>query len=194
MITKGHDFHNVTLVGVVYADQSLHIPDFRSSERSFQLLTQVAGRAGRGKVPGLVIVQTNNMDHYVYDFVRTHDYQRFYEQEMSVRKRLHFPPFTLLATLAIEGEDEQQNEAAAQKVRRLLGPVIEQSSGVELLGPARAALYRLNEKFRWHIILRAEETQTLQATLKQCSQLWVGLKSSFGKIKITLDVDPINML
>lgn len=194
MITKGHDFHNVTLVGVVHADQSLHIPDFRSSERSFQLLTQVAGRAGRGKVPGLVILQTNNMDHYVYNFVRTHDYQRFYQQELSVRKRLHFPPFTRLAALAIEGEDEQQTEAAAQKVRQLLGPVIEQSSGVELLGPARAALYRLNEKFRWHIILRAPETKTLQAALKQSSQLWEGLKSSSGKIKITLDVDPVNML
>ncbi len=113
---------------------------------------------------------------------------------MAVRKRLHFPPFTRLAALEIEGEDEAQTEAAAQKVRQSLVPVIEQNSGVELLGPARAALYRLNEKFRWHIILRAQETKTLQASLNQSSQLWEGLKSSSGKIKITLDVDPINML
>ena len=123
MITKGHHFPNVTLVGVVYADLSLHIPDFRSSERTFQLLTQVAGRAGRGKVPGTVIVQAHNPDHYVFDHVEQHDYNGFFEKELGLRQQLNYPPFTQLVALEIESETEPEGETAIHHLKEFLSEV-----------------------------------------------------------------------
>ncbi|PIQ96640.1 MAG: primosomal protein N', partial [Nitrospinae bacterium CG11_big_fil_rev_8_21_14_0_20_56_8] len=124
MITKGHDFPNVTLVGVVHADLSLHIPDFRSSERTFQLLTQVAGRAGRGKVPGRVIVQSHNPDHYVYDYVREHDYLEFVKRELEYREKLSYPPITRLVALGIECETERGGEEFCRKLKEIFTSVL----------------------------------------------------------------------
>jgi primosomal protein N' (replication factor Y) (superfamily II helicase) len=194
MITKGHHFPNVTLVGVVYADLSLHIPDFRSSERTFQLLTQVAGRAGRGKVPGTVIIQAHNPDHYVFDYVPQHDFNGFFEKELGLREKLNYPPFTQLVALEIESETEPEGEAAVNHLKQFLAEPVRQSPGVELLGPSRAAMYRINNRFRWHLILRSQEKAPLQALVTQCLANQQLRKLTTGKIKITVDVDPMNLL
>jgi primosomal protein N' (replication factor Y) len=194
MITKGHHFPNVTLVGVVYADLSLHIPDFRSSERTFQLLTQVAGRAGRGKVPGTVIVQAHNPDHYVFDYVPQHDYNGFFEKELSLREKLNYPPFTQLVALEIESETEPEGEAAVNHLKQFLSEPVRELPGVELLGPSRAAMYRINNRYRWHLILRSQETASLQSLVTQCLANQQLRKLTTGKIKITVDVDPMNLL
>jgi len=194
MITKGHDFPNVTLVGVINADISLNIPDFRSCERSFQLLTQVAGRAGRGQVPGQVIIQTHNPDHYLYDYVKSHDYEKFYEKEIQIRKRLNFPPFTRLASIEVESEIESMGIALAGKLKLSLERIIRNKNGIELLGPSRAALYMINNRFRWHLIIRAKSAAELQKVLSQCGDFIDNKKSSTTRTKVTIDVDPINML
>ncbi len=194
MITKGHHFPNVTLVGVVYADLSLHIPDFRSSERTFQLLTQVAGRAGRGKVPGTVIVQAHNPDHYVFDFVPQHDYNGFFKKEIGLREKLNYPPFTQLVALEIESETEPEGEAAVRLLNQFLSEPVKQSPGVELLGPSRAALYRINDRYRWHLILRSKDTERLQSLVARCLDNQQLKKLTSGKIKVTVDVDPMNLL
>ncbi|MGV7220991.1 MAG: primosomal protein N' [Nitrospinales bacterium] len=194
MITKGHDFPNVTLVGVINADISLNIPDFRSCERSFQLLTQVAGRAGRGNVPGQVIIQTHNPDHYLYEYVKNHDFDNFYDKEIRIRERLNFPPFTRLASIEVESEIESMGIALAGKLKISLEKIIRKTSGIELLGPSRAALYMINNRYRWHIILRAKGANELQNVLSQCGELNENKKNIPAKTKVTIDVDPINML
>ncbi len=194
MITKGHDFPNVTLVGVVHADLSLNIPDFRSCERSFQLLTQVAGRAGRGRVPGQVIIQTHNPAHYVFDFVKQHDFQKFYEKELILRKQLNYPPFTRMIALEIESEIEALGESMARKLKSTLARVMPPARNIEVLGPSRAALYRIKNKYRWHILLRAQSAKTLQFLLKRLNDVQE-LKTAFtGKAKWSIDVDPVNLL
>ncbi|MBC8288649.1 MAG: primosomal protein N' [Nitrospinae bacterium] len=192
MITKGHDFPNVTLVGVVHADLSLNIPDFRSCERSFQLLTQVAGRAGRGQVPGRVIIQTNNPDHYMFEFVREHDVNAFHEKELKLRQQLNYPPFTRLVAIEITSENESLGQSTAAKLGRVLTQ--RATSGVEILGPSKAALYQIQNKFRWHLILRGQSMQTLQGILTNCKELGEFKSASSGKIKISIDVDPFNLL
>lgn len=194
MITKGHDFSNVTLVGVVQGDISLNIPDFRSAERTFQLLTQVAGRSGRGSIPGEVIVQTNNPEHYVYDFVCGHDYDNFYEKELQIRKKLNYPPFTRLVGLGIESESEERGQEFARKLKAILAAKLTRSKGVEILGPSRAALYRLNEKYRWHLILRSDDIWRAQSLTDRCSEIESLQKSAAGKVKLSIDVDPVNLL
>ena len=192
MITKGHDFPNVTLVGVVHADLSLNIPDFRSCERSFQLLTQVAGRAGRGKVPGKVIIQTNNPDHYMFEFVREHDVNAFHKKELKLRQQLNYPPFTRLIAIEIVSENEVLGQNTIVKLGRAL--TRESSTGVEILGPSKAAVYQVQSKFRWHLILRGKSMQALQNTLLNCQELNELKSASRGKIKLSIDVDPFNLL
>jgi primosomal protein N' (replication factor Y) len=194
MITKGHDFPNVTLVGVVNADLSLNIPDFRSCERSFQLLTQVSGRAGRGKVPGKVIIQTFNPKHYVFDLVRHHDYENFYKKEIKLRERLNFPPLTRLTTLEVESGIEGEGEKLARRAKNAIAEKIKKQKGVELLGPARAALYRINNKFRWHMILRGPDVRPLQDIINDCPVFQELRKTASGKARLFIDVDPVNML
>jgi primosomal protein N' (replication factor Y) len=194
MITKGHDFPNVTLVGVIYADISLHIPDFRSAERSFQLLTQVAGRAGRGKVPGLVIIQSFLPNHYVFDFAREHDFRGFSKKELALREKLKYPPFTRMVSIEIESEHEQAGEAFAHSVRKGLARILKGTNDIEVLGPARAALYQINNRFRRHLILRSYDHKKLQSVLGRLYEAPEIKKPSNSKIKLTFDVDPVNLM
>ncbi len=194
MIAKGHDFPNVTLVGVVHADLSLNIPDFRSCERSFQLLAQVAGRAGRGEVPGLVILQTHTPNHYVYDFVREHNYEKFFHKEMDFRRMLNYPPYTRMVALEITSNEEGLGETLAKKIKFAVSKLLKTHKDVELLGPSRAALYRLNNKFRWHIILRSASVRSLRAVLDNIRDLTEWKPGSKGKVKLSIDVDPVNLL
>jgi primosomal protein N' (replication factor Y) len=192
MITKGHDFPNVTLVGVVHADLSLNIPDFRSCERAFQLLTQVAGRAGRGEVPGKVIIQTNNPDHYMFEFVREHDVNGFHEKELKLRRQLNYPPFTRLIAIEIVSANESLGKSMAEKLGRALAAT--RKKGVEILGPSKAALYQIQNKFRWHLILRGSNMQTLQGILAGNRELNELKSASNAKLKLSIDVDPFNLL
>ena len=192
MITKGHDFPNVTLVGVVAADTALNIPDFRSCERAFQLITQVAGRAGRGKVPGKVIIQTNNPDHYMYDFAMEHDVKAFHDKELKLRKRLSYPPFKRIIALEVVCENETHGQNAIGKLRQSLSRLVSRENSVELIGPSKAALYRLQNKFRWHLLLRGENMKQMQNILLKCHQL--NDSKAREKVKITIDVDPLNLL
>ncbi len=194
MITKGHDFPNVTLVGVVHADLALNIPDFRSCERAFQLLTQVAGRAGRGEVPGKVIIQTNNPDHYMFEFVREHDANAFNEKELKLRGQLNYPPFTRLIAVEIVSINESLGKRTAEKLGRALAQQTIRQKGVEILGPSKAALYQIQNKFRWHLILRGQNMQTLQGILADSQELNELKSSSSGKLKLSIDVDPFNLL
>ncbi len=193
MITKGHDFPGVTLVGVVNADLSLNIPDFRSSERSFQLLTQVAGRAGRGKVPGQVIVQTTNPGHYVFDFVREHDMAGFFERELSFRRKLSYPPFVRMAAIEVESASETLGQKTLDGMKRVLKGIAAGQGDIEILGPSRAALYRIKNRFRWHIILRSGRWSSLTEALKRFSES-PAAQPPAGKVKVSLDVDPANLL
>ena len=194
MITKGHDFPNVTLVGVIYADISLHIPDFRSAERSFQLLTQVAGRAGRGKVPGLVIIQSLLPDHYVFDFAKEHDFRGFSEKELALREKLKYPPFTRMVSIEIESEHEQAGEIFANSIQKGLARILKGTNDIEVLGPARAAFYQINNRFRRHLILRSYNHRKLHSILRRLYETPEIKKSSRSKVKLILDVDPVNLM
>ena len=193
MITKGHDFPNVTLVGVIHADLALNIPDFRSCERAFQLLTQVAGRAGRGKVPGKVIIQTNNPDHYMFEFVQEHDVNAFHEKELKLRRQLNYPPFTRLVAIELVSDNESLVKSTSEKLGRALTRQATRNKGVEILGPSKAALYQIQNKFRWHLILRGQKMQALQGILADSRELQELKSASSGKLKISVDVDPFNL-
>jgi primosomal protein N' (replication factor Y) (superfamily II helicase) len=158
MVTKGHDFPGVTLVGVVLADTALALPDFRASERTFQLLTQVAGRAGRGAEAGRVLVQTFNPATRAVARAVLHDYRAFSEEELEDRRRRGWPPFTRLLAVRIEGSDTSAPQAA-EALARAARPALQGEVG--LLGPAPAAIERIRGRTRWHLLFRAPGPQPL---------------------------------
>lgn len=164
MIAKGHDIHGVTLVGVVGADFALGLPDFRAAERVFQLLTQVSGRAGRGDLPGKVLVQTYHQDHYAIQFAARHDFRAFVEKEMKYRKWMHYPPYVALANLIIQGPRLEEVAGWAAVLSRWFQST--QHEGVRVLGPAPAPLSRIKRTFRFHLVLKAEKRQALARTLR----------------------------
>lgn len=188
MITKGHHFPHVTLVGVVWADASLNLPDFRAGERTFQLLSQVTGRAGRGEKPGRVIIQALNPDHYAIAAARSHDYQSFFAQELALRRELHFPPCGLLVNLRFDGVEEVLVRKAAEQTA---GQAQRWSRGrkISILGPAPAPLSRLQGRYRWQLLLKGDNRADLHALCRQLS----GDREA-GPVKLTVDVDPENML
>ncbi len=188
MIAKGHDFPGVTLVGVIDADNSLNFPDFRSAERTFALLVQVAGRAGRGDRPGRVLVQTWSPEHYALQCAAKHDYQAFYEQEVSFRQALGYPPFGHLVNLVMAGNDAARVERAGEILARELERFAE---GVDVLGPAPCPLAKLRGKTRRQILLKAERRLPLHRLL-HC--LEPASKRLPRGIRLTVDVDPVDML
>jgi len=155
MLAKGHDFPSITLVGVICADLSLSLPDFRASERTFQLLAQVAGRAGRGKDPGRVIMQTYNPDHFTIEASRNQDYLEFFNQEAPFRKALMYPPFTRMIQLKISGRDEHKTAAHAQKIGQVLNRLNTGEPTAQILGPIEAAIQRISARFRWQILIKS---------------------------------------
>jgi primosomal protein N' (replication factor Y) len=190
MIAKGHDFPGVRLVGVVLADIGLHLPDFRAAERTFQLLTQVAGRAGRDRAPGRVIIQTFTPDHYAIRAVRTHDYEAFYAEEMRHRAALGYPPFARLVQARVSAEDE----GAARVAADLLAAGVRSdpaARGVELLGPAPCPLARLRGRFRFQLLLKARSASPLRRAAE-------GLVRTSGTlpngVAASVDSNPMNML
>lgn len=187
MVAKGHDFPNVTLVGVLGADSSLNLPDFRSAERTFALLSQVAGRAGRGEVPGRVLIQTYAPEHYALTCAAAHDYEGFYVQEIACRQPLDYPPFGYLINLVLAGNDEPKVLRAAAA----LASGLQQISGdAEVLGPAPCPLARLRGKSRVQILLKASQRPSLRRLLAGLPEL---RKKIPAGVVLSVDVDPVDM-
>ncbi len=195
MIAKGHDFPRVTLVGVLTAEQALRMADFRAAERTFQLLTQVAGRAGRGEQPGEVIIQTYYPDHYSLKYARSQNYRLFFEEEIRFRRNFRYPPFTALANLMVQGRPQSKTLQAAEQVAGLL---IEQRARLSaqqrmrVLGPAQAPLEKLKGNYRFQILIKSTNRKELHEVLESAME-------ELGQKRATLrqpsiDIDPINLL
>jgi primosomal protein N' (replication factor Y) len=197
MIAKGHDVPTITLVGVVSADTSLRWPDFRASEVTFQLLTQVAGRAGRGDAPGTVLVQTYNPEHYAIRFAREHDYLGFFAEETAFLQELGYPPFRRFVLLQLAGNvEERAREAAArlaERFRELRGRHRGSFREIELLGPAAAPLTRVKGKYRWQVLLRGPRSPALRETARQLLEWGRGTLKGSG-VSLTVDVDPLSLI
>ncbi len=188
MVTKGLDVAKVTLVGVVAADTAINLPDFRAGEHTFQLLTQVAGRAGRHHLPGKVIIQTYNPEHYAIKFAATHNYEGFYNEEIKAREELFYPPYSKLINILIHGRDEGKIIKVAEALEKFLGRRIK--GGDKILGPAKAPLSKIRGEFRWHMLLKGENLDKLRSLLEAVSQKVVILSG----VRVSLDVEPMNML
>lgn len=192
MITKGHHFPNVTLVGIILADTGLGLPDFRAGERTFQLISQVTGRAGRGEKPGRVVIQTFQPEHYSIVTAQNHDYQALYKKEIALRQTLAYPPFSRLANIRIEGSDNSQVQDVALKLAGLAQKFLERSEP-EILGPAPAPLTRIRDKFRWQLLIKGKKLETLHIFLHRLAGEFQTLGRA-GKVKIFIDVDPEYMM
>jgi primosomal protein N' (replication factor Y) len=188
MVTKGHDFPGVTLVGVLSADAALSLPDFRASERTFQLLSQVAGRAGRGEKPGRVLIQTFRTEAAAIRGARDHDYKGFYSRELADREELGYPPAGHLVAVRIDGPNANQVERTA----RGLAAVARKAAGgeVRILGPSEAPLARLQGRTRWHLWLAADSRGPLRGVVRQTM---ASPREDKG-VRVTIDVDPISAL
>jgi len=187
MIAKGHDIHGVTLVGVVGADSALGLPDFRAAERTFQLLTQVAGRAGRGLSPGKVILQTYFQDHYAVQYAARHDFTGFYEKELRFRSWMHYPPYSALANVLVRSDKLDE----ALEWSGTLGKWFEQNrhEDVRVLGPAAAPILRLKRDYRYHFVLKSPSREKLNATLRD--MLAHAATRKIPRSQIIVDVDAL---
>jgi primosomal protein N' (replication factor Y) len=201
MVTKGHDFPGVVTVGVVLADLSLNFPDFRSNERTFQLLTQVSGRAGRGEEVGRVYIQSYNPDHYAIRAAAEHDYEQFAEQELSLRKELSYPPYGHLIAIKFESKNNSRATQAARDyasaVRSILRNHRELAEETFMLGPAMAPLARLKGRSRWQLLLKGGDRSRLRETagrMLEAVDHFDPHQSDYSDVRIIVDVDPVNML
>src|SRR5579875_2832278 len=189
MIAKGHDIPNVTLVGVVLADIGLSMPDFRAAERTFQLLTQAAGRAGRGNPPGRVVIQSLNPDHYAVSYAAKQDYGDFYAKEISFRKWMHYPPFAALANVLVRaGKQEEALRMATQLGYELTPP----PEGLRVIGPAEAPVARLRSEFRYQILLKAAQRRTLREAVNKLRAF--AERESWNATALAIDIDPITLM
>jgi len=195
MITKGFDLPGVTLVGVVLADLGLNLPDFRAAERTFQLLTQVAGRAGRGERPGRVFIQTYAPHHYSIRAARDQDYERFIRRELRLRQELGWPPYSRMALVRIEGPDAAAVAAMAERAAGILRSENRDAKGetMRVLGPAPAPIERLRGRYRWQVMLRSGEAAAMRAALASM-QASLGGRDARGGVFVGVDLDPVNML
>jgi primosomal protein N' (replication factor Y) len=195
MVAKGLDFPRVTLVGVISADTQMMLPDFRSAERTFQLLTQVAGRAGRSTLEGEVIIQTSQPDHYALAHVKDHDFKGFYNEELSYRSGLHYPPFSRIILVELKGSNERRVETCAlslgESLTSALGPA-------PILGPSPAVISRIKNEYRWQVIVKAEKTSDVNATVarRTVAQAVGRLRESSAAngVRIGIDVDPVGII
>jgi len=187
MIAKGHDVHGVTLVGVVGADNALGLPDFRAAERTFQLLTQVAGRAGRGEVAGKVVLQTFFPEHYAVQYAAQHDFVGFYEKELRFRSWMHYPPYSALANVVLRSDKLEDT----LKWSGTLGRWFERTrhEGVRVLGPAASPIERLKGDYRYHFILKSQSREKLNALLR--ALLVQAAKENIPRTNLVMDVDPV---
>jgi primosomal protein N' (replication factor Y) len=190
MIAKGHDIHGITLVGVVGADFALGLPDFRAAERVFQLLTQVSGRAGRGDLPGRVLVQTYHPDHYAIQFAAAHDYPGFVAKEMQYRRWMHYPPLAVLANVIVQGRTLEEAAGWAATLGKWFSAA--RLDKVRVLGPAAAPIARLKRIYRFHFVLKAERREALSRTLR--AMLAYAEAQGIPRRNLIVDVDAIHLM
>jgi primosomal protein N' (replication factor Y) len=193
MVAKGHDLPGVTLVGVISADLSLGIPDFRAGERTFQLVTQVAGRAGRGEELGRVIVQTYNPDHPSIKFAIEQDSVGFLNEELKLREELDYPPFSRLINLTFQGNFESETAVLAKKTGETARKLVSKLpiGTIYVIGPSPAPIYKIRNLYRWQMLLKGSNLNTLHKFSKQLKAI---LSKNTGKVKVSMDVDPINFM
>ncbi|MFA5525150.1 MAG: primosomal protein N' [Tissierellales bacterium] len=200
MITKGLDFPNVTLVGIVAADLTLNIPDFKASERTFQLLTQVGGRAGRGKYEGKVILQTYEPDHYSILTAKSHDYIQFYNKEIMIRKEFSYPPYTEIINILISGENEKETYNVSNSIIKDIKKEIFQATNCmelsdAIIGPMEAPIYRIKNKYRRQIIIKAKKTDVTMITkaLDRVNKSSIE-KNNYKNINLSIDFNPVSII
>lgn len=191
MIAKGLDFKNVTLVGVVAADISLNIPDFRAGERTFQLLTQVSGRAGRGSKPGKVIIQTYNPEHYSLKYAAQNDYLGFYKEDITIRENLNYPPYSNILALNFSGKNEELLIKIIQSVGVELKNKLKESN-VIILGPCPSGISKIKEQYRWQIVLKGEISIDFASEIKIF--IYNLIKNVYNEIRVSLDINPNSLL
>ena len=192
MVVKGHHFPNVTLVGVIAADGSMNIEDFRASERTFQILTQVAGRAGRENLPGKVIIQTYNPDSYAIEFAEKQDYKLFYNTEITLRKQLKYPPFCDIILIGFSSENEQKIKLVSTKIHQYLKNKIQQDNiPIILYKPVPSPIDKIKNKFRWRMIIKCKFGNDIVKTLNECMS---ENQTRNSDVRITMDVNPTNMM
>ncbi len=190
LVAKGFDFHRITLVGVLLADIGMNLPDFRSSERTFSLLVQVAGRSGRGDAPGRVIIQTLNDENPLFKFIKLLDYYGFYKSELLARKALQYPPFSRLARLLVRGKDEERVISSMNGLKQALDEYInKRESGISILGPSPAPLGKIGGNFRHHVILKSASLSALRSAVLACRGA-VSVKDVY----LEIDIDPYDLL
>jgi primosomal protein N' (replication factor Y) len=188
MIAKGHDIPNVTLVGVISADVGLGMPDFRAAERTFQLLTQVAGRAGRGDLPGRVLVQTINPDHYAVRLAALQDYETFYSKELQFRRVMHYPPFTAMANILVRAPKQEDALRMSTELDFHLKPAPE---NIKIMGPAEAPVLRIKAEFRYQFLIKATSRKALNALLQAAREYARAHK--WNATALVIDVDPLTL-
>ena len=187
MISKGFDFPYVTLVGIINADDSLNIPDFRSGERTFQLLSQVAGRAGRNELLGEVIIQTYNKEHYSIELSSKHDYISFYKEEMKIRKLLKYSPYYYMVLISISSKDYNLGSQESNKIGNYLKSKLSSSSII--LGPTTASMFKINNIYHYQIIIKYQNEDKLYDTLKFVDEMY----KKNNKVDIELDFNPLKI-
>ncbi|HLA94505.1 MAG TPA: primosomal protein N', partial [Pyrinomonadaceae bacterium] len=192
MLAKGHDFHNVTLVGVISVDIGLGLPDFRSAERTFQLLTQVAGRAGRGDLPGRVLIQTYYPEHYALKYAVEQNYENFYDHEIRFRERMAYPPFVVLASIMIKHTDLAQAQRNAGILKTALDRANSDAAVCRILGPASASIARLKNEYRLQIIIKSNSRKSLRSLIENALK---EVEVSGGELRtFTIEIDPVNLM
>jgi primosomal protein N' (replication factor Y) (superfamily II helicase) len=189
MIAKGHDIPNVTLVGVVSADVGIGMPDFRAAERTFQILTQVAGRAGRGHLPGIVYMQTINPDHYAIKFAAQQDYNGFFEKELQFRRFMKYPPFSAMANILIRATKQEDALRMSTELGHHITPPPE---NMRIMGPAEAPVQRLKAEFRYQLLIKSGSRKDLNALLRKARDFARGQK--WSATALVIDVDPLTLL
>jgi primosomal protein N' (replication factor Y) len=189
MIAKGHDIPNVTLVGVVSADVGLGMPDFRAAERTFQLLTQVAGRAGRGHLPGVVYMQTVNPDHYAIQLAGAQDYAGFFEKELNFRRFMKYPPFSAMANILIRAPKQEDALRMSTELGHKLTPAPE---NMRIMGPAEAPVPRLKDEFRYQLLVKSASRKDLNALLQRAREF--ARADKWSATALVIDVDPMTLM
>ncbi len=192
MVAKGLDFPNVTLVGVLAADLSLNFPDYRSSERTFQLITQVAGRAGRGKKSGKVIVQTYMPESYSIIFAKNYDYEGFYKDEINIRKDMKYPPFSKILSINLSSKNENLLIKIIQNIGVILKNYLKNSDNIEILGPCPCIIGKIKEFYRWQIIIKGDIDTNLGKNIKD--MVYHMTREVYNDIRVSIDINPSNLI
>ena len=191
MVSKGLDFKNVTLVGILAADMSINIPDYRAAERTFQIITQVAGRAGRGDKQGEVLIQTYTPQHYSLQYAVNYDYEGFYEKEFTVRAMMKYPPFGKLLLINGTSKKEELLKNFMHKITMMIKPLVENCLDIEILGPIPCTISKLKENYRWQIIIKGEFDSYFSKNIKEI--LYDENKNVYNDIRISMDINPNNL-